>query len=87
MALDKEQALEIAHRKCSIYHHGMNMPYLFSPMHMDDYAKAIYALGVAEERERCALVCESDMHLALRTNQQGVAMGMKVCAEAIRKGE
>lgn len=38
-----------------------------------------YALGVADERERCAKICESDL--------DGIGIIAIECAEAIRKGE
>ena len=48
------------------------------------FARACYAAGREDQRESDAALCDKDMHLALRTNQTGVAMGMKVCASAIR---
>ena len=42
------------------------------------FARACYAAGREDQRESDAALCDKDMHLALRTNQTGVAMGMKV---------
>lgn len=48
---------------------------------LQDFAQAIYELGVKDERERCANICyEFDTRQGIR------ALGFSV-AEAIRKGE
>ncbi len=53
-----------------------------------DFAKAIYALGVANERENNAKLCES-FKVAIGNDEVVVAMHTAYddCAEAIRKGE
>ena len=48
-------------------------------------ARRVWMVATLAEREACATDCEADTHLALRTNQTGVAMGLRICAETIRK--
>jgi hypothetical protein len=75
MALDKETALQIAHRKTTKYRHNEETPFIFNEMHMNDYAQAIYALGVADERER-----------AIKAVDDAGGDNCEYHIEAIRKG-
>ncbi len=81
MALDKSIVKRIAIQT--------GMPtYLIEQDNLQGFAKAIYALGVANERENNAKLCES-FKVAIGNDEVVVAMHTAYddCAEAIRKGE
>lgn len=62
MPLDKETALKIAHRKATKFYHGQDLQFSFNALHMNDFAQAIYELGVKEERERAFNVAKAHSH-------------------------
>lgn len=84
MALDKETLTRIYNEANGIGQ-GKNPPisteYIFNAM------QAIYALGVADERERCAKLCEQTYETGFAAEPQLPCFDTAVeCAEAIRKG-
>lgn len=48
MALDKETALSIAHRKATKYRHADDEQFIFNATHINDFAQAIYELGYGD---------------------------------------
>lgn len=73
MALDKG-AIKRVSIQC-----GVAVPWCSSDAdHIIAFAQAIYALGVQDERERCAKMCDTIEYDYYRDNK---------CAEAIRKGK
>lgn len=100
MALDKEQARNILVKVCAEVNPHSVTPlnpdgsyFVVTPEEFDATAQAIYELGVQDERERAAKVCESseipiDIDVWCNsTKKEMTALTALGLAEAIRKGD